>query len=84
MAVGSMPAAAMRQLVESEAARPLLEGFEISPTSYAGAWWYVPSGADDDADYVAAGPELSADFDRLRARADRIDAFLAEPGPSDG
>jgi hypothetical protein len=78
MTLGSMSAAAMRELVDAGEAKPLLTGFDISPTLYAGQWWYVPSGsddeADDDADYVLAGPDMSAQLDRLRVRADRIDA----------
>jgi hypothetical protein len=78
--MGSMSATAMRELIEAGAARPLLTGFEVTPTSYDGAWWYVPSGAGSDADYLLAGPDLSAELDRLRARSDRIDGLPAEPG----
>jgi hypothetical protein len=74
----SMTAGQVRQLVESGTARPLLSGFEVSPTWYDGRWWYVPSDAPDGADYVPADAERSASFDRLRERADRIDSFLAE------
>jgi hypothetical protein len=77
MTDGSIPAAAMGELVAAGQAKPLLTGFDVSPTSYDGRWWYVPSGSDDDADYLLADADLSANFDRLRERADRLDAFLA-------
>jgi len=84
MTDGSLSSDAMRQLVDSGDAKALLVGFEVGPTRYADAWWYVPSDAGDGADYVVAGPDMSAEFDRLQARSDKIDALLAEPGRTDG
>jgi hypothetical protein len=78
MSTERVAAAQMRQLVESGTARPLLSGFEIGPTWYAGAWWHVPADGSDGPNYHRAGPELSADLDRLKERSDRIDAVLAE------
>jgi hypothetical protein len=81
MAVASLPDAVMRQLVESRRAQPLLAGYGVGPMFHEGAWWYVPRGAAAGADYVLAGPELSVEFDRIRARIDRIDGFLAGSRP---
>lgn len=83
MAVGAMSDADMRQLIESGAAKPLLVGFEVGPTVYADAWWYVPK-SSEDRNYVTAGPELSADFDQLQARVDNIDTVLARLEPTNG
>ena len=80
MTESTLPAAAMRELVAAGDAVPLLTGFDVSPTAYDGRWWYVPSEAADDADYLVAGPELSAELDRLRARSERIDRLATEPG----
>ncbi|MEU4606190.1 hypothetical protein AB0F43_24640 [Kribbella sp. NPDC023972] len=80
MSVRSVPADVVRQLVELGRARPLFEGFEVGPTWHQGEWWYVPDGAGDGADYVPAGPELSAHFDRSRSRIDRIETYIAGSG----
>jgi hypothetical protein len=77
MDAGHVPATAMRGLVRSGEARPLLQGFEIVPTRYRDAWWHVPR---DGEDYVPAGPELSAELDLLRARADLVEAFDRDAG----
>jgi hypothetical protein len=82
VSVGGVSDAAMRQLVEARRASPLLAGFEVAPVFHEGAWWYVPSGAGAGADYVPAEPELSVEFDRIRARIERIDSFLSESGPA--
>jgi hypothetical protein len=78
MTDGYLSADVVRELVESGAATPLLAGTEVGPTWYADRWWYVPTDAADDADYQAAGPELSEEFDRLRVRVQAIEDVQAE------
>lgn len=80
MTQSSLSAAAMRELVAAGDAVPLLTGFDVGPTAYDGRWWYVPSDAGDDADFQLAGPELAAEFDRLRARSERIDDLSTRAG----
>ncbi|MEU4192237.1 hypothetical protein AB0E69_10080 [Kribbella sp. NPDC026611] len=77
MTDGTLSAEEVRELVQSGAATPLLGGTEVGPTWYDDHWWFVPSDAPDDADYEVAGPELSAEFDRLRVRAEAIESVAA-------
>lgn len=81
MTTDRIPAELMRELVESGAARPLMPGFEVVPTWYEDIWWHVPQDAADGADYVQAGPELSAKLDELRSRADQANAVLSGIDP---
>jgi hypothetical protein len=63
----------VQELVRSGEAKQLLAGTDVGPTWYDGQWWYVPSDAADDADYLVADAELAAEFDRLRVRVEHID-----------
>jgi hypothetical protein len=78
MTDGYLSAAAVRELVRTGEAMPMLAGTEVGPTWYADHWWYVPSDAEEDADYQMAGPELSARFDKLRVRAQAVEDVQAE------
>ncbi|HWD80319.1 MAG TPA: hypothetical protein VG497_15590 [Kribbella sp.] len=68
----------MRELIDTGEATPMLAGMDIGPTHYDGRWWYVPSEADDDADYQAADPDKAERFDALRRRAEAADRVQAE------
>jgi hypothetical protein len=78
MTDGKLSADVVPELVRTGEAIPLLAGTAVGPIWCADRWWYVPTDAPDDADYLPAGPELSADFDRLRRRARAIEAVQAE------
>lgn len=71
----TLAADVVRELVAEGAAEPLLAETEIGPTWYADRWWYVPV---DGTDYQAAGPEMSAEFDRLKLRVQAINDVQAE------
>jgi hypothetical protein len=75
---GNLSADVVHELVRTGEATPLLAGTEVGPTWYADRWWYVPSDAAEDADYLPAGPEMAAEFDRLRLRVQAIEAVQAE------
>jgi hypothetical protein len=68
----------VRELLASGEATPLLAGTEVGPTWYADRWWHIPTGAAEDSDYQAVGPELSARFDQLLVRAKAIEEVQAE------
>jgi hypothetical protein len=68
----------MRELMDSGAATPMLDGMEVGPTWYDGRWWYVPAEAAADADYQLADPDKSERFDRLRRRAEAVERVQAE------
>ncbi|TDW21548.1 hypothetical protein [Kribbella kalugense] len=78
MTDGHLSADVVRELIRTGEAKPLLAGTEVGPTWYADHWWYVPVGAADGADYQPADRELSAEFDRLRVRAQAIEDVQAE------
>ncbi|MFF0345671.1 hypothetical protein [Kribbella sp. NPDC004875] len=78
MTDANLSAAAVRELVRTGEARPMLAGTEVGPTWYDGRWWYVPADAEEGADYQPAGPELAARFDKLRARAQAVEEVQAE------
>lgn len=78
MSADHVPVARMRELVEAGEARPVAPHFAIAPMRYGGRWWHVPREAPAGTGYVRAGPELSAEFDALHARLDRVNTFRTD------
>lgn len=68
----------MGELIDSGAAKPMLQGMEVGPTFYQDRWWYIPTEAADDADYEPADAEMSERFAGLQRRADAIERVQAE------
>lgn len=71
----TLAADVVRELVAEGAATPLLAETVVGPTWYADRWWYVPV---DGTDYQPAGPDVSAEFDRLKLRVQSINDVQAE------
>ncbi|MFD7159105.1 hypothetical protein ACFV9C_31225 [Kribbella sp. NPDC059898] len=68
----------MRRLIDSGAAKPMMDGMEVGPAFYDERWWYVPDDAADDADFESADAALSERFAGLRRRAEAIERVQAE------
>lgn len=69
----AIPVAAMARLVAEGHALPIMDGYDVIPTFYAGRWWWVPEAAVHTETYVPAPPELAGRFTRLRQRARAVD-----------
>lgn len=59
----------MAALVGAGTAYPLMPGYAVIPTQYAGYWWYVPDSAAraGELTYVIAPPALAAEFGGMQA-----------------